>query len=40
MQNKIDYYIAEMTDIQSLEVDTLKGLSSYTQIPSFKIFLR
>jgi len=28
MQNKIDYYIAEMTDIQSLEVDTLKGLSS------------
>lgn len=28
MQNKNEYYIAEMTDIQSLEVDTLKGLSS------------
>jgi dimethylhistidine N-methyltransferase len=28
MQNKNEYYIAEMTDIQSIEVDTLKGLSS------------
>jgi len=28
MQNKNEYYITEMTDIQSLEVDTLKGLSS------------
>ncbi|MDF1559615.1 MAG: L-histidine N(alpha)-methyltransferase [Bacteroidales bacterium] len=28
MQKKIEYYITGMTDIQSLEVDTLKGLSS------------
>ncbi len=28
MQNKNEYFIAEMTDIQSLEADTIKGLSS------------
>ena len=28
MHNINEYYITEMTDIQSLEVDTLKGLSS------------
>ena len=28
MQNKNEYFIAEMTEIQSLEADTLKGLSS------------
>ncbi len=28
MENKNEYYIAEMTEIQSLEADTIKGLSS------------
>ncbi len=28
MQNKIEYHLADMTDILGLEVDTLKGLSS------------
>ncbi len=28
MQNKNEYFIAEMTEIQSLEADTIKGLSS------------
>ena len=38
MQNKNEYIISEMTDIQSLEVDTLKGLSAIPKYLLSKYF--
>jgi L-histidine Nalpha-methyltransferase len=38
MQKKNEYFIAEMTDIQSLEADTIKGLSSIPKYLLSKYF--